>query len=204
MKHLSIAALTVIFYTASLHSHDISLRFAQKQDIPAILALDKQVTDDYFIPVITANYGHLPAFQDPHAAETLCAGWDTLLAAIIENATNETDNNNHHILVATHNKNSNNIIGLCAFEKQDTALFINYLIVSQQVRNQGLGKLLLNTALSTYNDINSCSLETLAYGNESTLAFYDHYGFINTKQLCSIDERFPDTHYLLKLELNKK
>jgi ribosomal protein S18 acetylase RimI-like enzyme len=200
MKLHNIITLTLAFCVTTLFSQDIFLHFAQSHDIPAILQFERDVTHEYFVPLLNTHYKHLPAFADPNALQNFDDGWFSYFVTVIENATNETDNKAQHVLIAIRN---DYVIGVCAFEKQENSLYINYLAVSEQARRNGIGTMLLDTALATYNDIDLCTLETFAFGNDSTLAFYDRYGFTNTQQLCTLDERFPDMLYLLKLELNK-
>lgn len=201
--NLKIIAITIALYAASAQSIGVSVQFAQKKDIPAILNLNKKVIDEYFKPTIIAGYPDLLLAQDTEFLNQFCNDWNNMFETLTSAATSEEKNKNQLMLIAADDKNPDEVLGLCAFEKKENSIFIHYLIVSQQSRGKGIGKALLDTTLSSYKNINSCQLRTLANANESTQAFYEHYGFTSTKKLCTLDERLPNAHIAYELNIKK-
>lgn len=199
---LKIVLLTAALYATPTQSTDVSIQFAQQKDIPALTAIHQEVRNEFFKPTMATGYpeyfAHNTEFLDECFNEV-----DGLLAELFKESTNDTDNN-MHILIATDNEEPNKILGLCAFKKAEAdSIFIDYLIVSQPSRGKGIGKALLNNALSTYKDINSCSLATLANNNAAVHAFYERCGFTSTKELCTALERVPNTHIMYQLNIKK-
>ena len=184
-------------------SNEISIEFAQRNHIPALIALSREASDEFFKPAMVAGYPDNPSIQNPEVLNEFFNEIDVLWGELLEKATSNVDDTGNCVLLASHNADPDKILGFCAFSKENASLFIQYLVVSQQLRGKGIGKALLNKALSTHEDITVCRLVTLAYGNAATHAFYEHLGFTSTKELCTAVERIPNTHFMYQLDINK-
>ncbi len=196
--------ISFCFFAAVLHameqqSNELFIDFAQEKHIPALTALSNEVLDDFFKPTMIREYSDYP----PEAIQEFFDTADIIFEELFKKATSTIENNKDRILIASTNKESDNLLGLCAFKKQGSLLFIDYLIVSQQLRGKGIGKTLLAKALSTYNDVKLCQLVTFARGNEATQAFYEKLGFTSTKELCGGLPCMPNTHFLYELAIKK-
>jgi len=199
-----IIIISFCFFVIALHameqqSHELFIDFAQEKHIPAITTLSDEVWDDFFKPTMIREYSDYP----PEAIQEFFDTADIVFEELFKKATSNIENNKDRIVIASTNKESDNLLGLCAFTKQENLLFINYLIVSQQLRGKGIGKALLSKALSTYNDVTVCKLVTLARGNSATQAFYEKLGFTSTKELCGGLPCMPNTHFLYELAIKK-
>lgn len=193
-----IAALSTTF----VHTSEISIKNAEQKDIPALIALNKEVMDEYFKSAVITGYPDSPIAQNPELLNDFLNQFTNRYEPIFHNITNE-NNNDYHVLIASNKKDQEKILGLCIFRKEEkNSLYIQYIIVSQQSRGKGIGKALLDNALSFHDDITSCTLKTFAHGNDATRAFYEKYGFIK-KELCTLDERMPNGDIIYELNLKK-
>lgn len=181
------------------HPHEFSIGFAQEKHIPALKALSEEVTDEFFKPTMIREYSDYP----PESLHTFFNELDRAVEELFRKATSNLDNSDDHIVIASHNEDPDKILGLCAFTKKENLLFVQYLIVSQQLRGKGIGKALLNKVLSIYEDLTVCGLVTLARGNAAAHAFYEHLGFTSTKELCAALECMPNTHIMYQLDIKK-
>lgn len=93
------------------------------------------------------------------------------------------EDKNSYYIVAVEN---NNVVGILTSELQEKLhrerlqLFIEDLIVEEKRRNNGIGKALLENAIS-YAKENNCEVVELTSYKENTRAhkFYENNGFIN-------------------------
>ena len=200
MKLKIIALLTVLSTTLSSYTNTISIKFAEQHHIPTLIALNEELLDEYFGPTLVAGYPEYFSYDTPLLYE-FREGWNYMFQIILEEGIDQL--NDHHILIASDDENPDNIIGLCAFAKEDNSIHLEYLIVSQKLRNKGVGKMLLDTALTMYDDVTTCWLETIAKANEKTHAFYERYGFTSTKETHSLIECAPNTHIYYTLDIKK-
>ncbi len=199
---LKTITLSFILCITITHAHDTSIRFAEQQDIPGILTLSSTVLEEYFKPTIRTGY---PQFAHN---KTLCNEFfneaDNAYKTALTQVANKEKHENCHILIASEQKDPDNILGLCLFKKESDCIHIEYLIVSQESRGKGIGKALLDYTLSTYPEIYRYTLATLAaQSNAQTQAFYERYGFTSTKELITLDERLPHAHIIYELNSKK-
>lgn len=180
-------------------ANELFIGMAQKEHISALTALSDEVIEEFFKPVMYKEYADRPT----ESLDAFFSAADNFFKEFFIKATSNVENNHDHVVIASTNKEPEKLLGLCAFEKQEDLIFIDYLIVSQKLRGKGIGKALLHKALSTYGDISSCKLVTLARGNEATQAFYEKFGFTSTKELCDAHESLPKTHFMYQLDIKK-
>jgi ribosomal protein S18 acetylase RimI-like enzyme len=202
MKKLTfITSFCFIFTLGAMEkqSNELFIGMAEEKHIPALTALSDEVIEEFFKPVMYKEYTDYPE----GSLETWFNACDSFFEDFFKKATSNIENNNDYILIASTNKESDTLLGLCACTKEEQSIFINYLIVSQHLRGKGIGKALVHKALSTYGDISSCKLVTLARGNEAAHAFYEKFGFTSTKELCDAHESMPKTHFMYQLDIKK-
>ena len=201
MKLRNIIIITTLYTPYIIHSSEISIKTAQKKDIPAILALDKKVINEFFKPTMMQGYPN--SFDNnPELVDTFCNEWNKYLNELLSKVTDDKSNNNY-ILLASDTKKSDKIIGLCIFNIENKKMFIDYLIVSQKSRGKGIGKALLDDALASHKDMETCALDTLAHNNNATQQFYERYGFTSTKEPITLMESIQNTHIRYTLQLKK-
>jgi len=116
---------------------------------------------------------------------------------------NENDNENIEILLSR-DQFLKKIRGVCVVVKNQIQqeLWIKFLAVEKNQRRKGIGSELLVTALNRYKNMKKCQLVTFAQGNEPVHKFYEKHGF-QKGSLVTVDERFPNTHVLYSLDLEK-
>lgn len=171
--------------------------------MPALIALSEEVVNEFFKPTMIAGYPDNLSIQNPEILDQFFNEVDTFWQDFSRKATNNIENNNDRILIASHNAEPDKILGLCAFIKKENCLDIEYLIVSQQARGKGIGKALAMKALAIYEDITVCKFATLAKGNDAMQALYERYGCKSTKEVCTALKSIPNTHFMYQLDIKK-
>ena len=98
-----------------------------------------------------------------------------------ENLTERVDNKDYHMIVA---KEDNKIVGTCIAEikhlgddeitKRRDILFIEYIVVKDEYKRNGIGTAMLNNMKAFIKDNNISSLELTVWGyNEDAIKFYN-------------------------------
>ena len=98
-----------------------------------------------------------------------------------ENLTERLDNKDYHMIVA---KEDNKIVGTCIAEikhlgddeitKRRDILFIEYIVVKDEYKRNGIGTAMLNNMKAFIKDNNISSLELTVWGyNEDAIKFYN-------------------------------
>lgn len=200
MKLNILVIVVITLCSAHISSNEFSIKSAEQKDIPALISLNEELLDEYFGPTLVAGYPEYFSYDEPLLYE-FRNGWNYMFEYILEKGINHSENS--HILVVSDNNNPDTIIGLCAFAKEENTIHLEYLIVSQKMRNKGIGKMLLNASLTLYDDVTTCWLETIANANENTHAFYERYGFKSTKEPHALVEGAPSTHIYYTLNIRK-
>jgi ribosomal protein S18 acetylase RimI-like enzyme len=183
--------------------NEVLIDFAEQKHIPALKALSDEVVNEFFKPAMIAGYSDNPSVQNPEVLNQFFDGIDAMWDELLEKATSSIENNGNRVLTASTKEEPDKILGCCAFTKEDTTLYIQYLIVSKQARGKGIGKALANNALSMYKDITSCKFDTLAYGNDEIQALYERHGCTSTKELSTAVACIPNTHIMYQLDIKK-
>lgn len=153
---------------------DIIIRPAQESDIPEIIVLDHRVSYEYFKPLYVNAYSHLPLGKNPDYFLNLELEDEkkTIYDYIIQSQTGR-------ILIAYDTAKSKPV-GLIIFHKfNNNSLEIELLLIDRNYRGLHLGTLLVNQALSTFEDITSCTVYPFKLGNAKVLNFYESLGFIH-------------------------
>jgi ribosomal protein S18 acetylase RimI-like enzyme len=201
MKLKLIVFIIALSTTLFSYTNTISIKLAQPENIPALITLNEELLDEYFGPTLVTGFPEYFSYDTPLLQE-FREGWNCMFQTILEDGIEQLDD--HHILIATNNEYPKVILGLCAFTKKEDSIHLEYLIVSQKLRNKGIGKMLLDTALAMYDDVTTCWLETIAAeSNKKTHAFYERYGFTSTKEPHSLIECAPNTHIIYQLTIAK-
>lgn len=198
---MRILIILAVLHTTFTYADKIFIQPAQQKHIPEIVALDKEVVDEFYVPTMIAGYPELFA-HNKELLDTVNDTWNEHIALLLKNGTSNENNNNQHILIASDEKEPDKILGFCLFTKQEDYIHIQHLIIVKQARGKGIGTKLLDNALSTYKDIHICNVETLARNNDATRAFYEKYGF-KEKEFCTLDERMPNGSIVYELHLKK-
>lgn len=183
----------------------ISINRVQEKDILRVMALSNEIMDEFFRPLMLAEYPGNPFANNPELFniffDKINSGW----VKHLESVTSGAENNNAHVLIASDNEDPDKIVGFCAFAKKEDLIYIYQMMVSQSARNKGIAKALFKTALSMYTDIVSCQFKTFAYGNELMHKLCEHYGVINKgiTKLAIMPEGTPATHFMYQLDIKK-
>lgn len=201
MNKLIVTSLCCIVTLQAMEEsqHRIVINKPQSHHIPAMIDLSNQVIVDFFKPTMHKAF---PEY-DKEVIESFFDGVPDFFDDFFKKVTADTENNNYVALIASDAQEPDAIIGLCTFIKQNKCLYLEYLIISQQLRGKGIGKALVSKALSMYNDITECELVTFARNNEGTQKFYEKLGFTTTRELYTIKECMSDTHIKYHLAIAK-
>ncbi len=181
---------------------ELFIGMAQEEHIPMLTALSKEVIDEFFRPLMLVEHPDNPLAKNSQLLNKFLVNLDDGFVRHLKRVTSSTENSDGYVVVASNNEDPNNILGFCAFTKKEDFIYVHYIAVSQHVRGKGIGKGLLNAALSTYKDVFLCKLKTFAYGNEATQAFYERLGF-TSRGLCTLVEGAPNTHIMYQLDIKK-
>lgn len=199
---LKTITLSCILSITITQAHDISIRFAEQQDIPGMLTLSSTVIKEYFQPTIRAGcpeFAHNATLSNDFFNDA-----DNAYQKILTQAATEQNHDAGRIVIASKDKNPDNILGLCLFKKENNSIHFEYLIVAQKSRGKGIGKALLDHTITMHPEIHTYTLATLAaHSNARTQAFYERYGFTSTKQLITLDKRLPHAHIIYELNTKK-
>jgi hypothetical protein len=85
MKLKNIIVIATLYATLT-HSSELFIRPAQQKDIPGIVALDKEVTDEFFTLTMTAGYPELFA-NNKDLLDKLNNEWDEYIGGILKDGT---------------------------------------------------------------------------------------------------------------------
>jgi len=194
-------------FTSMLHAMEqqpnkILIGSVQEKHVHALTSFNREIINNFFKPLMLVEHPDNPFAQNPHLLDNFFVNLNIGFARRLEEAVSNRGNINAHIVIALDHENLDKILGFCAFTKREDCIYVNFIAVAEQVRGKGVGKALLNAALSTYNDISSCQLKTFAFGNEATRAFYERFGFTN-RGLATLVEGAPNTHIMYQLDIKK-
>ena len=173
----------VLFFLLSfslMQANEFTIRPTQAQDLIELKVLSGKVINEHFRKSIIAGYPDSPVVQNPELLNTYLKNMADGFATIFEEK--QLQDTKHRLFTAIKNDNEHTIIGFC-FSQQlnDKQAYIRYIIVDENFRDKGIGTALLQITLDSYENISSCELKTLAYGNEKTHAFYEKHGFVSDK-----------------------
>jgi GNAT superfamily N-acetyltransferase len=203
MKYLAQLTLYTTLFIASATCSEIAIKSATNNDLDALTTLTREVIFEYFKPIIIKGYPESPIAQNEPLLDNFLNEYIALYTAEFKKTLESPDIQENNLLIATDPYNSNKVQALCLFKTNNQQIHIDWLIVAKEFRGKGIGKKLLDIAISTNDDAIQCELETLAYANEKTHAFYEKYGFTSTKELITIDPRTPNTHIRYTLQIKK-
>ena len=182
-----------IFLTQALYA-EIIIRPALEDDLEGVMQLDREVSWEYFKPLFL-EYTGLPLAENPDALleEELVPDREMFIKGI-----NHVDGNRLYIAC-----DDNTIIGFVAFCKEQTTVNIDLLCVHKDYRNKKIGRRLLDVALTTFNDIDTCTLVVLDK-NISARKLYESYGFVLQEMPEDLKQHFPSeyAHIYLFYTLN--
>ncbi len=184
-----------IFLTQALYA-EIIIRPALEGDLENVMQLDREISWEYFKPLFL-EYTGLPLAENPDTLleEDLVPDREMFIHAI----------KNTWLYIACENTK---IIGFIAFSREQATVNIDLLLVHKDYRNKKVGKGLLNTALTAFNDIETCTLIVLDK-NISARKLYESYGFVLQEMPNDIKQHFPAEYnyiylfYTLKLRKHK-
>ncbi len=156
----------------------IIIRALQIEDLASILELDRAVTFEFFKPLYTQHYAHLPIGKDPDRYLELELEKDRQLFHQLTKTPMESMR-----LYGAWNPEIKACIGLILFHNDADEVHIDCLLVAKEYRRLSIGKRLLNQAVTAFKNSKSCIVYPLKFGNDETLKFYQSYGFVNVEDV---------------------
>ncbi|MFA6527041.1 MAG: GNAT family N-acetyltransferase [Candidatus Babeliales bacterium] len=173
MKMLFKIVIIAAFGLLQTLDASIEIRHATISDLDKIIALDLDVSMEFFKPMYENCYHDTTMGQQAEQSlknEVYCD------ANIFKNAITAHDNKQKLIIAS--DTTTTKYCGLILGEKtNDTTMEIALLLVAKDYRNQGVGKKLIRTALSAFDGITRCQVYPFKQNNKATLAFYEKVGF---------------------------
>ena len=165
MKNMQKLLLVMITVTHLLHGHgELIIRLAQPGDLDAISCLSSHEYQTHFKSLWEKSYAPLfPMEQsiDDFVAEKI-VNQKEINKSIIAQQQQESEGK---IFVAylVEERATPLLAGYCRVTKQDAqTLYINYILVDEQFRKQGIAKKLVGQAISSFDAITECKFRALA------------------------------------------
>lgn len=166
-----IGLILISFFVNS--NAQIIYRAATNNDIASSLDLDYRVSMEFFKPFFKDNYAHLSLGKDPDHALSLDLENDKKL---FPDCVNMVDKDR---LFVAYDDEKKFVVGLIVFHKEAAYLLeIDLLLIDKEYRTKGIGKNLVQKALSYFKDIKACGVHVFNK-NYQAINFYQKLGFIN-------------------------
>jgi GNAT superfamily N-acetyltransferase len=146
------------------------VREATLDDLDAVCAVDKEVTSEYFLPLMTQHYSKL--YGDKTVPEGLEADLKADVNIFKWCVTGQSDKR-LHVAYDTEKKCA---AGFVLSQKDARTVNIDLLFVAQAYRRHGAGKKLLHEAIEAFTDVDDCFLYALDK-NEVAHKVYTKLGF---------------------------
>lgn len=152
---------------------NIIIRKAIQKDLPALFDFDRTVSYEYFLPLYSTGYTHLPLGKDP----------TYFLELELENDKKwfpECINGNAESLWVACDQKNNSIAGLLVAHKSSAEkMELDLLLIVKEYRAKGIGKAFIHHAINVFSPITTCEVYPLRFANDETLGFYQALGFVN-------------------------
>lgn len=168
---LVVFALLSINFLNARNDPRIIIRPGVQSDIAPALALDRRVTMEYFKMLFTTCYTDLPIAYDPEYYLGLDLNFDKKLFADCVNLID------CERLYVAFDQELGKLAGFVAFHKEsDSVGEIYLLMIDKEYRRMGLGKKLVEAAITSMKDMDFWGLYVHAY-NQEARTFYTSLGF---------------------------
>ncbi len=180
---------------------EITIKDAKPKHLGSIQELTKIIFFTDLKPIIEKGCSDNPIVQAGHT-DAILNEWLIKRKEDYEMSIDPKDPLKKLLIAQDKNKQ---LLGICNFEKHDTAdgtkrSYVSFMAVASVARKQGIGTKLLTKAQTAWDDVKHCELTTLDKANELTQQFYKNRGFTN-KGPITIDERAPESHRLYSKEI---
>ncbi len=146
---------------------------ATAEDLQEIVALDYNVTFEFFKPLYLRSYSHL---IDPNKVDYLLnielVRDEQLFRKIVGHEVNDR-------LHIAYDNNKKKIAGILSFHQEEHNLELDLLLVDKEYRKMGIGRKLVLSVKDVCDGIKSIIVTPLKIDNAPTLKFYESLGFKN-------------------------
>lgn len=185
---------------------DIEIRFACDKDLPELLILDRVVSYEFFKPLWIAGYSHTVLGKNPdYYLEK-----DLQLDEVLFHQAVKADGQAR--LCIAHDTKSNRTVGLLLFHREnEKSLKLDLFMINKEYRGKGIGRKLLQIALTAFPNITTCDVYVLRFANENTQKFYQAMGFQclglapqEVAELTGLSWSELAFHYRLNIVVNAK
>lgn len=189
--------------TVQLYAYTV--RPTREADLPELLALDREISLEYFVPLYQQGYSHLPLGQNPEYFLELDLAYDQQWFPEIIN-----NNSDSAIMLVGYDDENDRLMGFIIIHKDtESSVLIDLLLIAKEYRGLKLGKTLISQALNYFPDIDYCRVTPIRFANEATLKFYESVGFVNMGPstidgLCIYGIPYNQMYWNYQLNLNSK
>ncbi len=201
MKKIIGTLFLLCFNLAYSMPTNITIRNSTQEDLPAIFSLDRIIAYEYFLPIFSKGYTHLPLGRDPiYFIELELERDKKWLPECVSESTES-------IWIA-YDQDKNKLAGfIVAYQSSYAKVEIDLLLILKEYRKKGIGKALVYHAIDSFPDVATCGVHALRFDNEETLVFYKAIGFVN-QGIPTVDEiaygtPYKDTAYYLTYDVAK-
>lgn len=129
---------------------NVGVRPATVDDLPALLEVDREVTFEHFLPLMTQHYPELYSGKTPQE------GLEEDLKKDAQNFERYITEKGDERLHVAYNTETNDVTGFVLSSTKDRVLNIDLLFVTKAHRQQGTAKKLFTEVVQTSNDVDRC------------------------------------------------
>lgn len=184
-------------------NQNIIIRPVKKEDITNILALDRKITGEFFVPLLAKIYESLGI--RPHTQQDL----ENELLIDEKSFLEYLDQPDTTKLYGAFTERDNTACGIIVFHTYNyNNVEIDLLMVDSDYRNQKIGKQLFQTILRAFPNTLHCTVSPFQHYNEKALRFYESLGFkrigkgpLNEKNTHNIS--YHDLYFVYQLDIVK-
>lgn len=140
--------LAGLFFWYSVQTNaQIVVRLAEHADLPTLMELDHRVTYEYFLPLAQKELTHIPFWNDPQQVleKELISDVDLFTTAINAQETSR--------LLLAWDTEKLAVAGFLYFQKKDTTLIFELIMLDAPYRGCGIGNQLVQEAIQMFPDI---------------------------------------------------
>lgn len=172
MKNFKLISLLLICSFAL--QGQVIIRPAVAADIPALIAFDRAITYEYFVPLVPQYYQNF--FTLDQYAQEMEYELNVMDPDLFKKAIDQVDNIYLHVAV---NEENQDLVAFNLFSQIDDTLNLDLILVAKDYRNKGICSKFIQTIIENFSEIKMITTEVLQC-NLAACKAYEKIGFKNT------------------------